>query len=171
MLLSAHVSQVLLAMSLLSSPAALAKPIAPAPAPVGAGQETSLVVWERSYSGPTSLEARANGETLGRIQHNWHYVTAASTVLGGSWGIYSLAADCKEFDESKGNVLNGFKCVVAALGTAAVTGTVGIYGTAMVRATILYFNEPFLKRSDVLGIEAPEPAAPSLALEGPLIEI
>ncbi|KAF6822806.1 hypothetical protein CPLU01_11773 [Colletotrichum plurivorum] len=163
MLFSAHLSKALLALSLLSSPMALSKPIATTTSDPPA-ETTSLDVWEPPYHGPTALDKREDRAVA--IANQWRFLVSYSVIPLGAWGLYNMGSDCKEFKEDT-TVKKGAKCVVAVAESAIGLGSVVIEGYLKVRSVAFYYTMGEIgrpvERSNILSIEGPKPAAPSPA--------
>ncbi|WQF89999.1 hypothetical protein CDEST_15013 [Colletotrichum destructivum] len=166
MLFSAHASQVLIALSLLSSPLTLAKPVATTSAPV-MPETKSLIVWEPLYESATALDKRESG--FGRFVKRWGIVTLPIVVISTPSTIYSIYKDCKQFSEEKDKG-SSVSCVAASVNQAISIGTAAIAVFTIV-FTYVTGESPLKSRNNFLSLEDPQPAAAFPAIEAPLIAI
>lgn len=166
MLFSAHASQVLVALSLLSSPLTLAKPVATTSAPTML-ETKSLIVWEPLHEGPTALGKRESG--FGRFVRRWGIVTLPIVVITTPSTFYSIYKDCKQLAEEKEGD-SGLSCVAASVNQAISIGTAAITVFTIV-FTFVTGESPLKSRNNFLSLEDPQPAAAFPAIEAPLIAI
>ncbi|KAK6218530.1 hypothetical protein QIS74_06410 [Colletotrichum tabaci] len=166
MLFSAHASQVLIALSLLSAPLTLAKPVATTLAPI-MPETKSLIVWEPLHEGATALDKRESG--FGRFVRRWGIVTLPIVAINTPFSFYSIYKDCKQLSEEK-DAGSAVSCVAASVNQAISIGTAAITVFTIV-FTFVKNESPLKSRNNFLSLKDPQPAADFPAIEAPLIAI